>query len=518
MTKPEDKEPSEQSKPADLSIKEESAADSSNRELQQSEIPQKPYNINYNTENDPLRSQPLIPPYVSVAKTKSITQSIGFRMLLIGGLVLLMLIPMLLVSSIVDERHSSYNNVLSDISSHWGYEQTAVGPILTVPYAEAYNVTETAVDQNGKFFEIQKEKIEEYRAIILPKEVTLNGAIVPEYRIRGLYQSLVYTNDIKISGFFKKPEDIIKELGKEGREIRIHWDKAFISMGLSDPKGINSISPMQLNEKKADLSPGTKIASVIQKGFHASLPKMDALGDLNFAINMNIKGSTGFKIAPVGELTQMKLSSSWSHPSFYGEILPTSREIGKDGFEASWSVPHLVRSYPQAWVDGTDSSDWGELNTFSFGVNLFEPVTIYTEATRAAKYGILFIALTFLTLALLEVVTKSRPGLLQYAVIGASLALFYLLLIALSEHIGFNKSYAIASSVVIGLNTFYCLFVLSRKALASIITAVLSALYAVLFMALRAEDYALLTGSILLAVALAVTMFFTRNVHKTNEN
>ncbi len=444
------------------------------------------------------------------------TQSLTFRMIIVCVLILLMLIPLALVSSIVDERSASYQEVLSDISSHWGKEQILTGPILVMPYTDVYRYVETSTDDKGRVVEVQKERTQDGRAILLPKKIFVEGTINPEYRFRGLYQSLVYSESLTLTGSFSAIESTVKSLGTEGWELQLHWDKAFVIIGLSDTKGISKISAFQFNDKKVDFSPGTRISALISTGFHTSLAGVTPSENANFSMKMEIKGSGGFLMAPVGELSEMHLTSPWAHPSFYGEILPSARTVTDKGFDASWSIPHLVRSYPQYWVDGRDAPS--ALTSFSVGVSLFEPLTLYTECTRAAKYGILFVALTFLALALLEIITKSRPSMVQYAMIGAALTLFYVLLIALSEHIGFNKAYGIATATVIGLNTFYCLFVLSRKALAFIITAVLSALYAVLFMTLRAEDYALLAGSVLLAVAVAVTMFFTRNIHRTTDH
>lgn len=209
------------------------------------------------------------------------------------------------------------------------------------------------------------------------------------------------------------------------------------------------------------------------------------------------------------------MSSTWAHPSFYGDLLPTSRKVNDSGFEAKWTATHLVRSYPQLFLKGSNNNL--SIAMFSTGVRLFEPVTLYTEATRAVKYGFLFIALTFLAMALIEIVSGVRPSFIQYFMIGIALAMFYLLLIALAEHIGFNRAYTVAGITVILMISSYCLTVLNRKRLTFITSTVLVALYAILFTILRAEDYALLAGSILLTSALAITMFFTRNIHKQTE-
>ena len=443
-------------------------------------------------------------------------KSTGFRLILVGVLILLMLIPLAMVSSVVDERRDSYNSVLSDISGHWGGEQIITGPILVLPYTETYTITEVTKDENGRTFNTEKEIFEEHQAVLLPKKLRIEGTLKPEYRFRGIYQSLVYTESVTLSGNFENIKSTVQSLVNEGRRYRVNWDKALIVVGLSDTTGIARVAPFRMGDLTLDFAPGTRMNNLVGSGFHARLDRAPSpFDDARFEMEMEIKGSNGFRMSPLGELSEMHLTSTWAHPSFYGDILPTERKITEKGFDATWSVPHLVRSYPQYWV--LDRDDVSGIADFSVGVTLFEPVTIYTEATRAVKYGILFIALTFLTLVLLEIITKSKPSMVQYVLIGAAMTVFYLLLIALAEHIGFDAAYTVASLTVIIMNTLYCIFVLSKKALAFVVTAVLSALYAVLYMALRAEDYALLTGSLLLVVAVAVTMFFTRNIHQKNE-
>ncbi len=440
------------------------------------------------------------------------TKSTTFRMVWVGILILLMLIPLAMVSSIVDERAQAYNTVLGDISEHWGGEQVLTGPILILPCTQSTIVVEQTADEKGHLTSTQREIVDDFQAVVLPEKIHLEGAMTPEYRFRGIYQSLVYSEHLTLTGNFSGIAAAVSALAKEGWTVRAHWDKAFIVVGLTDTKGITRIAPLRFGGKKLNFAPGTRMSHLVSSGFHAPLLGIEPGEHPDFSLEMDIKGSNGFKLAPLGELSEMHLTSGWAHPSFYGDILPTKRTVTDKGFDAAWSVPHLVRAYPQYWMDSRDNAPG--ISGFSVGVRLFEPVTVYTEATRATKYGILFIALTFLTLALLEIITRSRPSMVQYVMIGIAMTLFYVLLIALAEHIGFNKAYLAAAGTAITLNTVYCLFVLSRKLLAFVVTAVLAGLYSVLFMTLRAEDYALLAGALLLAAATAVTMFFTRNLHK----
>ncbi len=443
--------------------------------------------------------------------TEFMAENTAMRLVITATLILLMLIPLALVGTVVEERHMAYEDVLADISGHWGGEQVLTGPVLIVPYTEHHEVTETKVDNLGTEYLVKRLVAKNFRAVILPEYLSLEGKIHPEYRYRGIYKSLVYDQEVTLEGSFAKVEAQIRSLSEPNLLHEIHWSKALVAVGMSDPKGIARVQALTFGGAKVDLGPGTRAPELLASGFHAPL-NIGAITEAGFNLEMKIKGSHGFRLAPLGKLTEMNLSSSWAHPSFYGDLLPASHEIGKGGFKARWSIPHLVRSYPQNWI--LESNAY-RLDAFSAGVRLFEPVTLYTEATRAVKYGILFIALTFLTLVLMELVTRVRPSMMQYAMIGLALSLFYLLLIALSEHVGFNLAYVIAAGSVIAMNSLYCMAMLSKKKLALIVMVVLIALYAVLFMILRAEGHALLAGSMLLLAAVAATMFFTRNLHKS---
>jgi inner membrane protein len=433
------------------------------------------------------------------------------RFILTAFAVLLMLIPLAMVQSIVAERHGAYQGVVREISSHWGREQVLTGPILIVPYSEAYDVVETQTGQGGEATKVKRRVSRDFHAVILPDHIRLVGDIEPDIRRRGIYRSLVYSQRLKLTGNFTNIANQIRDLSDSRAINRIRWDESLVVVGLSDPQGIAAVAPLRFGTNEYVLEPGTRTPRLLRTGFHAPV-HVDPVTDADFNLEMRIKGSEGFRLAPIGRQSDMTLSSKWSHPSFYGAILPTTREITDAGFEAEWSIPHLVRSYPQYWILEQDDSP--AISSLSVGVRLFEPITLYTEATRAVKYGFLFIALTFLSLMLIELAVHVRPSMVQYVMIGLALAVFYLLLIALAEHIGFNKAYAIAAVSVIAMNTLYCLSLLGRKLLALIVTLVLTALYAVLFVILRAEDFALLAGSILLLIAVAVTMYFTRNLHR----
>jgi inner membrane protein len=233
-----------------------------------------------------------------------------------------------------------------------------------------------------------------------------------------------------------------------------------------------------------------------------------------FSTNISVNGSQGIRFAPFGEITNINMKSSWPHPSFQGKILPTKNTINDNGFVSSWSIPHLARNFPQTWVisaSGNSNSQYN-LNEFTAGVDLFEPVFLYSKVTRAVKYGILFIGLTFLTFLIFELTTQARLHYVQYGLIGIALTIFYLILLSMAEHTAFLNAYIIAALISISLITLYTGSALKNWTKAGIIFVLLSALYSVLYSLLQLEDYALLMGTILLLFVLIVLMYVTRDL------
>ncbi|MCW8962198.1 MAG: cell envelope integrity protein CreD [Gammaproteobacteria bacterium] len=433
-------------------------------------------------------------------------QHLPTRFVAIALMAIALFIPLGMIEGVVSERHRSYRNVLHDVSSSWGKEQILTGPVLVIPYKYRFEVTKKVLGSNGIYQDVSEWRESSHEALVLPDQLNIGGDIEPEYRQRSIYKSLVYRMRLKITGQFDNVEHRIREMTDDSRMHKILWDKAYLSIGLSDPSGVEDAQDPVFNGQSVRFSPGTKITKQLPKGIHIPLSLTDTAA-LPFNLKLTLKGSKGFRVAPVGERTAMQLKSDWEHPSFYGDLLPKDFEIiAGTGFNANWSVSRLVRSYPQQWVL---SSKGHKLNEMSLGVQLFEPVTLYTETTRAVKYGVLFISLTFIALLLIEWVTGIRPGFLQYFMIGSSLALFYLLLIALAEHTGFALAYGLATFIVIGMIGLYSLSILRRRALAGLVSIVLLSLYSVLYLILQSEDYALLSGTLLITVTLAASMYFS---------
>ncbi|RYG29762.1 MAG: hypothetical protein EON93_16090 [Burkholderiales bacterium] len=235
------------------------------------------------------------------------------------------------------------------------------------------------------------------------------------------------------------------------------------------------------------------------------------MGQLRLSTRLKLKGNSTFSVGGDSRRLTMTVSSTWPHPSFVGGVLPDARNVSVNGFDARWSTTYIARNQPLIQRAATASATWSD-SVPAAGVALIEPVDVYKQVERAVKYGLLFIALTFLTFLTYDVTGKRKVPLLAYALVGLGLVLFYMLLLALAEYINFTPAYVVAAMALIGLIGSYAKAVLGGAGRAAVIGGVLTILYGVLYMLLRLEDYALLLGSLVLFAALAVLMYVTRNV------
>jgi inner membrane protein len=435
------------------------------------------------------------------------------RLVLVGMLALALLIPLQMVESVVRERFLVYQTVVADIAGSWSADQLLAGPILVIPFTERFEVRDEVVTPSGEKKISKRWQSSRRRAVILPDDLGLVGELTPETRQRGIYRVQVYTADLAVSGAFRGLRAAVERLSRPDRLETIDWTGAVLAFGVSDPRGIVTVEGFEINGRGVQPRPGTTINTIIDRGFHLEVGE-ETGADLEFRLPMVIRGSNSLRLLPLGETTRASLRSDWPHPSFIGDVLPAERDITADGFVGDWTIPLLNRSYPQSWTLETSV----DLHEIEAGVRLFEPVALYDLVTRAVKYGLLFIVLTFLTLGLIEYVAEVRLSLVQFLLIGVALALFFLILVALAEHMGFATAYVLASVAVIAINTVYCAAILPRRSISLVVGLVLTAIYGVLYTILRAEDFALLGGTALLVVTLVVTMYFTRRIHLGGED
>ena len=417
-------------------------------------------------------------------------KSYSFEFFLVGGIILAMLIPMFFITGLIDERNARKSNALYEISSKWGQAQTLIGPIIRIPFEEVVK------EQNGKF------RTFEGFFYVSPKTLNFDGAMATETRHRGIYEITLYKTAIKVSGTFPaQPFDL-----PEKNEVFL--DRAEVIFALSDTKGIEKISPFKAGGRQHTFRPG----GLEQNLSHGAVTLPIDLGVLDggtgFEFSMNLNGTNRLYFVPLAENTSVQLTSSWPDPSFSGGFLPTGSDITPKGFSASWDVSSLRSGIPAVWEETTDIGIYYK----AFGVDLYLMADIYQQTTRAAKYAILFISLTFASLLFLGIFTGKRIHPIQYGFTGLGLSIFYVLLLSFSEHIGFSASYGVSTLAVVSLITAYAWMIVGNKRAVSALTAVLSFLYLSLYFILQLEDYALLVGSIGLFLILAVIMVTTARI------
>lgn len=423
--------------------------------------------------------------------------SIIMRILLIGILILLLLIPFSMILSLINERENRRNDVYTEISKTWASEQTISGPILDIPYIDY--VEESSYNDKGK--EIVKiNKVIKF-AHFMPNSLSIKGKLIPETRSRGIYKITVYTADLDITGTFLYPD--FNKLHITSSNIKLN--EASINFGITDMIGINKNINFLWNDEKILHEPGLSNNDIME---HGIISKVKILSQNKFSIKLNVKGSSQISFLPTGKETTINISSPWKTPSFNGTYLPKNRTINDDGFNATWEIFDYNRDFPQQWNDKQY-----DISKNTFGVELFTQVDEYQKTTRSAKYAILFISLTFLFFFLLiELFNKKRIHPIQYLLVGFTLCMFYVLLLSISEYLSFNISYFISMFAVLCLTIFYTKNTFGKISLSIIMTILLSALYLFLFIIIQLEDYSLLTGSIGLFIILAAIMLYTRKI------
>lgn len=421
---------------------------------------------------------------------KNLKSSLGLRLLIIGGLSLILLIPSFMIQEVISDRESRRDAVIGEISEKWGQEQTVIGPVLTIPYLYHFNKEEGS------------GTVRSY-AHFLPKSLTVTGSMAPELRYRGIYEAVLYNSRLTLSGSFSALES--GSLGILTKDFL--FDEAFLSVGVSDMSGIKETVQVNWNGEMYTAEPGIETSNVMASGISIYPKLISGQTSASFSLNLNLNGSSGLMFSPVGEKTVVNIESDWENPSFTGSFLPEEREIGDDGFRSEWNILHLNRNFPQQWKGANE-----EVASTVFGVDLLQPVDEYQKTMRTAKYAIMFIGLTFLTFFMIELLSDSTIHPVQYLLIGFALLIFYTLLLSISEYVTFGYSYLVASAAIVSLITIYSVSVLSDWRKAGVILGILSMLYGYLYILLQLQDYALLMGSIGLFVVLSSIMYLTRRI------
>jgi inner membrane protein len=414
-------------------------------------------------------------------------------------LVLIMLVPLDMVDGVVLERAATKAEVEAEIGAQWGPAQIISGPVLVVPY-EAARVRATSDGQQRTFMETRY-------AIFTPEELRINAKSKAERRYKSIYEMLVYGADVEIAGRFATPDFAAHSIPA----TQVKWQAASLVLGISGVRAVKSVS---LNAAGADraIEAGVLPYHPFADGIRAAFP-LQTIGanaqPFNFIFKLALNGRDTLSFQPLGRQSEIAVTSDWPHPNFTGAPLPAEREISKDGFTATWSISHIATGSPLSWLVDEFRLDPERITTI--GVALAEPGDVHQQTDRIVKYGILVIGLTFGTMFVVGTLKRDRVHLVQYLLIGASITLFYLLLLSLAEQMDFALSYLIASLVDIALVAWYAGATI-RRLLGWAVGAILTLVHAYMYVLLQMESYSLLSGTIGLLVALLGVMIATRKV------
>jgi inner membrane protein len=420
----------------------------------------------------------------------------------LAALVLALLIPLKMIESKISERATTRAAVVAELANTSVGEQTVSGPLLVVPCTEHY----VAVEGDAKRGYTKEARTRDCTRVHVAETLSTNGALTTENRYRGIYSARFFVTRLDFRGRFD-----IGAAPPVAAGVTREWGTPLVLMSLRDVRGIRSISAFTWNAQAHAFKPGSGPPTT-SPGLHAALEtKGVAPGLHEFSYSMEILGMQKLSFTPSARQHDVTLRADWAHPSFGGRHLPASREVNEAGFSASWRISELASEAPRA-LQACGDPACKAVEPYAFGVSLIEPVDVYTQAHRAVKYALLFVLLTFAAFFLFEVLRGLRIHAVQYALVGLALAMFFLLLIALSEHIPFLLAYLIAAVACVGLITVYVQAVLKSVVRALAFSAMLTALYTMLYALLRSEDHSLLLGAMLVFAVLAAVMLLTRRI------
>lgn len=455
-------------------------------------------------------------------------RSPGMKLLFAALVGVALIIPLLMVYGLVSDRQHQARVAQDSIAAGWAGPQVVSGPVLVIPYNDE-RVTNEVVDGRTVTRTVRVRD----ELYLSPERQQVDTKIDPDVKERAIYKSVIYSVGLTGSAEFSLPDDLAR-FGVERDQLLL--DEAEIRLGMSDPRGLQTDARLAVGGEALALKPGNGVAASGGAGVHAFYD-WSAAEPVAVQWSYTLRGSRSFSLVPRGKDTQWTASSSWPHPSFAGSFLPgeDDRTISAAGFEAKWSISNLALGqamvmeedprapfieedgapmiYPEAVAERGAAPQ-----SMAATIRLVDPVDLYSRVDRAVKYGFLFIGFTFLAFLMFDVVGGARVAAAEYLLTGAGLVLFFVMLLAFAEMIGFVLAYLVASAAIIGLLTSYSAAVLGSWKRAQVIGGLLVGLYALLYVLLNLEAWSLVIGSILLFVALAAVMYATRKIDWSSVN
>ncbi len=431
---------------------------------------------------------------------KNWKNSILVKLAIIAILILVLLIPSSWIQSMINEREESQQQMVNGISDKWSGSQLIQGPVLVIPYKKLINET----DNNNKA--VTRVSIE--NAYILPENLNIKAGVKTEVFHRGIIDATVYNAKISLQGNFNKV--YLSKLGID--PALLLFDKARLIFSLSDLKGLKS-NPVVHIQGQQFLPEPSYDKTPFDKGLQVSFtaPK-DA--DFTFSYDLDLKGTNELSFLHTGKTTDVEITSDWNSPSFDGRYLPDTRHITKTGFNAKWRMLYYNRPFPQQWLnDDTVLTSKKSTDEAVFGVKFNLPVDQYRKTMRTTKYSSLIILLTFVSLFLTEMIRKQRIHLFNYILIGASMIVYYTLLLSFAEHLGYDIAYLISSLSTITLISWFTASLMANKQVALLFGSILTTFYGFIYVLIQLEELSLLIGSIALFVIVALLMYFSRKIN-----
>jgi inner membrane protein len=432
------------------------------------------------------------------------------KLLGVGALILVMLIPLLMINSVLSERLQRRNEAVDEITAAWGKDQNIIGPVLCLPYRYRVMVVREVPAGDGRVERREVEETQIANAYFLPEALKISGDVRTQLLHRGIYEAAVFRAQVTVSGKFPVPDLAVLKIDPSA----VLWQDAFVTIAVSDLRGTREGLLLDWAGAKLPLLPGSQLPGYTT-GATARLDTGEPIAaPIDFSIPLDVNGSGGIFFAPFGVQNEAELKSNWPDPGFRGAFLPAERSVRPDGFDAKWKISYYGRDYPQQWTSRSGNERFNDrtVSASLFGAQLLSILDAYRYVERSIKYGVLFFVLVFTTFFLFEMTARQKIHPFQYLMVGAALCLFYLGLISISEFLGFGWAYLIAAVAATGLITWYCRYFLGGGVRTLMIGAGLGGVYTFLYITLRQQDYALLMGSIALFVVLGVVMFVTRRV------
>lgn len=433
-------------------------------------------------------------------------RSVTAKLAMVGFLSLLLLIPSAWVTELIRERQGRQKDVMDEIAKSWSGNQHIVGPILVIPYMAFQRIK----DDKGN---ITVEEIRQH-VFLMPNKLQVNAHALPQLLHRGIFDAVVYNAEVSIKGDFEELD--LKKLGLEPQHLL--WDKAQLLVNVSDVKGLKEIPKINLGDTSVAMEPSFSDLHVFKNSLSSSLDLSQKRStQLSFNFELQLRGSEGLSLTPIGKHTHFELTGKWKDPSFIGSFLPETRSVSDSSFTSQWNIPHFNRPFPQQWVDGDGSRLSEAERGHNCGVSFLLPVDQYQKNMRSAKYAMLIILLTFVSLLFTEFITKRFVNIVQYVLIGLAMVVYYTLLLSFSEQLGFTWAYIIASFATIMLIGVFISTILKNRKSSLLLAAILAVFYLFVYVIIQLQEMALLVGSIGLFIVIAMLMYASSKISWEND-